>query len=41
VAVTWYLVKSVLQTPVKSIMATRNGMMARAGMIDVAILVVM
>lgn len=31
---TWYLVKSVLQTPVSSIMATRNGIVARAGMID-------
>jgi hypothetical protein len=34
---TWYLVRSVLQTPVSSIMATRNGIMARAGMIVVAI----
>jgi len=31
---TWYLVKRVLQTPVSSIMATRNGMMARAGMME-------
>jgi hypothetical protein len=34
------LVKSVLQTPVSSIMPTRNGMMARAGMIVVAIVAV-
>ena len=36
---TWYLVRSVLQTPVSSIMATRNGMMARVGMMVPAMVV--
>jgi hypothetical protein len=31
------LVKSVLQTPVNNIMATRNGIMAREGMMEDAI----
>jgi hypothetical protein len=34
---TWYFVRRVLQTPVNSIMATRNGMRARAGITGVAI----
>ena len=37
---TWYLVKRVLQTPVSSIMPTRNGIMARAGMMGPAILMI-
>lgn len=34
---TWYLVKSVLHTPVSNIIPTRKGMMARAGIIEVIV----
>ena len=34
---TWYLVKSVLHTPVSNIIPTRKGMMARAGIIEVMV----
>jgi hypothetical protein len=40
-SLTWYLVKRVLQTPVKSIIPTKNGMMAFAGiMVDAMVTVV-
>ena len=36
VVLTWYFVKRVLQTPVRSIMPTRKGTMARAGIMVLA-----